>query len=621
MELEFDKHGYEYPELSHLWYWEDKVINEEMYYILTDFRNYLHTSFVEDTNIGVPPTKLQYDVGEFLQYGPNKMCILGYRSIGKSKITNDYARWLLIRDPNERIMIISANKDEAIKNATYIKNTLATDPYCTHVIPGMSPIDERNSVQSFVVGAAQLDIAPSVKSIGIFGTITGNRATTVIFDDVEVPKNIETPQGRVKLGIAVTEGADIIKANKDEMFGKIIYLGTPHSLDSLYNKLTERGYEVRIWPAYYPTEETMKYYDYLAPGLKKEIENDPTLILPQCGLDKNYGAVTDPDRHSDRSLCAKIQEKGKTGFELQYMLNTSLSDKMKFPLKFSDLIVEQLDPTKAFGEYMWSKDDRYIIDDIPTLGISNDYYYRSGWKASEAFSYEGSLMTIDNSGFGNDEIAYTITKMLNGYVFLFKVGGVSTPTEENMKTLANLCKDYKVNHVRIERNHGGGTFTELFKTHCKSIHKCSIDDVHVTGGKEKRIINLLEPLMNQHRLIVDQQCIVDDHDNLPTNLGNERLVYSCFHQMSRITAERGCLTHDDRLDALSLAAEYWEEYIGRDAKEASKHKRSEELDAELEEFMSSGDIVSFNGKTNIDDDDNFSYDDFDTDDFSMDDYF
>lgn len=613
-ELEFGKYGMEYPELEHLWFWEDKAIDEETYFMLTDFRNFLYKKFIEDHNIGVNPSLRQFEMAEFLQYGPNKMAMLGYRAIGKSKITNDHAEWLLYRDPNERIIIIAANKEEAIKNATYIKNSLATNLLCTHIRPGKNVLDERNSVQSFTVDNAPLDIPPSIKSVGIFGTITGNRATTVIFDDVEVPKNIETPQGRAKLANAVTEGADVIKANKDVAFGKIIYLGTPHSLDSLYNKLPERGYEVRIWPAYYPTEENMKYYDNLAPSLQKEIEDNPDLMRPQCGLDFSYGAVTDPDRHSDESLCAKMKEKGKTGFELQYMLNTSLSDKLKFPLKFSDLIVESLDRTKGFGEYMWAKDDRYIIDDVPTLGISADYFYRSSWKSDDAFEYEASLMTIDNSGFGKDEVAYTITKVMNGYIFLFKAGGVANPSEENMKKLANLCKEYNVNHVRIEKNHGGGTFTELFSLICRGIHSCTIDDVYVTGQKEKRIINLLEPIMNQHKLIVDRQCIIDDHDYLPTELDADRTVYSLFHQMSRITSERGCLSHDDRLDALSLAAEYWEEFIGRDAKDAAAHKLEEEQDKILEEFVNTGSHVLLNGGQVAKNDDGWIDEDYMNDD-------
>lgn len=595
--MKFNRKGEEYEDLQDLWYWRDKIVTEEMYYVLTDYRNFLYHSFMTDPQIGVEPTRVQYDIAEFLQHGPNKKAILSYRGIGKSKMTNDFARWLSIRDPNERHLILAANKDEAVKNATYIKNMLRIDPLCDHIRPGMNPLDDRNSVQSFTIDSAPLEVAPSYRSIGIFGTVTGNRATNVIFDDVEVPNNIKTPQGRHQLSEAVTEGADVIKASKDESFGRITYLGTPHSLDSLYNKLDERGYEVRIWPAYYPTKEKMYYYiNKLAPMLKEDIEKKPELILPSNGIDFTYGELTDPERHTDASLTSKMKEKGKTGFEMQYMLNTALADTMKFPLKYSDLIVDTLDINTAHGRYMWAKDDRYILDDVPNLGIDADYFYKCATKSDDIFDYEGSLMTIDAAGFGKDEMAYTITKMLNGYIFLFKVGGVMKPDRDSILELAKIAKKYNVNTISIESNNNGSTVAELYKEIGLPIHNCEIHQKASTSKKEIRIIDNLEPLMNNHKLIVDKDCIIDDAENLPVGYEKDKLVYSLFYQMSRMTFESGNLVHDDRIDALSMAVEYWREWLGRDASKAEAHKLNEKKDAEIKMFIEGGSHLLLNGE-------------------------
>ncbi|WP_270994138.1 phage terminase large subunit, partial [Listeria seeligeri] len=96
---------------------------------------------------------------------------------------------------------------------------------------------------AFDVGPAQPDQSPSVKSVGINGQLTGSRADTIIADDIEVPKNSMTVVQREKLAELVKEFDAVLKPG-----GEIIYLGTPQTEESLYNKLPERGYVIRIWP-------------------------------------------------------------------------------------------------------------------------------------------------------------------------------------------------------------------------------------------------------------------------------------------------------------------------------------------------------------------------------------
>ena len=64
-----------------------------------------------------------------------------------------------------------------------------------------------------------------------------------------------------------------------------------------------------------------------------------------------------------------------------------------------------------------------------------------------------------------------------------------------------------------------------------------------------------------------------------------QLKYQLIYQLSRLTAARGALTHDDRLDALSIAVNYWVEQMAQSVDSAAKVLKDERVDRELEKFL------------------------------------
>ena len=108
----------------------------------------------------------------------------------------------------------------------------------------------------------------------------------------------------------------------------------------------------------------------------------------------------------------------------------------------------------------------------------------------------------------------------------------------------------------------------------------TIEEVNHSKQKELRIIDTLEPVMNQHKLIVSPQLIRQDFDTTDAN-------YQLFHQMTRITKDKGSLRNDDRLDALSIAVAYWIEQMSVDSDRALDDHRQRLLKTDLERFMSS----------------------------------
>ena len=200
--------------------------------------------------------------------------------------------------------------------------------------------------------------------------------------------------------------------------------------------------------------------------------------------------------------------------------------------------------------------------------------------------YTGSVMSIDPAGRGKDETGYAIVKMLNGFLYVTDAGGIGGGySDEVLKALSIKARENSVNFIVVESNFGDGMFTELLKPVLTKIHPCSIEEVRHNTQKEKRIIDTLEPVMNQHRLVVDPKVIKRDFESAQGYTPEMQLKYQLFYQMSRITRDKGSLAHDDRLDALSIAVNYWVEQMAQDANRKIMDRKTEILKQETEKFI------------------------------------
>ncbi|MDE1462099.1 phage terminase large subunit [Spartinivicinus poritis] len=522
-----------------------------------------------------PPTELQKDIALYLQEGPKRKIIMGFRGVAKSWITSAYVLWRLYKNPQVKVLVVSASKERADSFSTFTKRLIDEIPFLNHLKPRR---DQRDSKIAFDVGPAAADHSPSVKSVGITGQLTGSRADIIVADDIEVLNNSATQTARDKLAELVKEFDAILKPLASS---EITFLGTPQTEMSLYNKLVkERGYKVRIWTALYPNpDEIEKWKGNLSSLIYDKVIRNASLA----------GTTTEPSRFPDSDLAERRLSYGKAGFALQFMLDTSLSDADKYPLKLADLMVMSLDLKRAPIDLAWCNSADKVLE-VPTLGLTGDRFYSPMWTDKELAEYTGSVMFIDPSGRGADETSYAVAKFLHGYQFLIDVGGYRdgyTPT--TLQELANTAQQHKVNMVQVEDNFGDGMFIELFKPILRKVHSCQVEGKRAKGQKEKRIIDSLEPVMSQHRLIVDTRIIEKDYKECEGDFS-----YSLFYQMSRITHDRGALKHDDRLEAVAGAVAYWVEQMALDgAVEAERH-RAEALEAEFEKFAE--DCLGFKSK-------------------------
>ena len=534
-----------------------------------DFRVFL---FIVWREIGLPnPTPIQNDIAYNLQHPPNDRFILeGFRGVAKSFITCAFVAWVIWKNPQLKVLIVSASKDRADANAIFIKRIFQTVPFLQHLLPRR---DQRDTQNIFDVSPATPDISPSVKSVGITGQITGSRADILIADDVEVPNNSGTQVQRDKLNEAVKEFDAILKPG-----GQVIYLGTPQNEMSLYNELQKRGYVIIVYPVIYPecADDRKQYIndqygDTLAKYLAEKYDSNPSAYA---------GYPTDPARFNEEEIDKRRLSYGKAGFALQFLLNTNLSDAEKYPLKVADFIVADLDIDETSLTWAWATGQYQRINDLPCVALKGDYFYGPLGRSQETSKYTGTIMAVDPSGRGSDETAYVVLKFLNGYLYILDVGGFKEGYETSvLRQLATKAKYFGVNKCIVEPNFGNGMFAKLLTPVMNEIHPgCAVEDSKsAKGQKEARIIDVLEPVMMRHKLIIDKQVIIDDYKVYEKNP-----AYSLVYQLTRLSRDRGALAHDDKIDALAMAVEYWLESMSIDEQQGLEELAFEQIEKWLD---------------------------------------
>jgi hypothetical protein len=380
---------------------------------------------------------MQFYIADYLQEGHNRMVLQALRGIGKTWITGAFVAWRLLRNPNEKVLIVSQSGGHAEAISIFIKKLIHTLPVLEHL---KAANDQRDSTTVFDVAGCQVTVQPSVKALGITSQLQGNRATLLISDDVEGQQNSATEAMRGKLRQATAEYEAILQTDASS---QIIVLGTPQSAESIYKGFRDDGYVTRVFPARYPDDTTV-YEGCLAPYIEQALSKDPTLANKPID-----------SRFTDEDLTRREARYGRSGFKLQFMLDTTLSDAERYPLKLSDLIIADLPKDEGYISINYSSNPKDRIDDLQNVGFTGDGFYRYGSCSGELMPYEGIYMGIDPAGRGKDELGYCVVAHLYGKLFLLDAGGMfGGYTEENLVALSSTAKEFKTNRIYIEDNFG-----------------------------------------------------------------------------------------------------------------------------------------------------------------------
>lgn len=513
------------------------------------------------------PTPVQLDIAKFLADNSiDRKLIEAFRGVGKSYLTVAFVLWKLRLNPELKFLVVSASMKFAREFVTFCKQLLYNDDLFKCMIPEPH---QRSASDAFDVALIKPDKSPSVKAVGITGQMTGSRADYIIFDDVETPNNSLTNEQRMKLSESIKEAAAILKIG-----GTIIYLGTPQTESSIYNLLGDRGFITRIWTARYPSIEKLSSYgEKIAPAIKQAVEDNPDIA----------GQPTDPKRFNEDELLSRELEYGKSGFALQFMLDTALSDYERYPLKLQDLIIFDLDKELSPEKVLHTRTRENRLQ-VASCGLQGDYFYQGILAENNYLPYKQRILVIDPSGRGQDETSYCVLYERDGYLFLMAVGGFQGGYEETtLEKLSSIAAAYKAQKVIIESNYGDGMFSSLLLPFLKKNEiLAEIVEVRNTTMKERRIIDTLEPVLNTHRLIVNRAVI--EADNISTLIypENIRHRYMLFYQLTHIIAEKNALAHDDRLDCLAMGVAHFVDNMKSDIDVKIQERLDRALKLEME---------------------------------------
>lgn len=558
--------------------WKDLEALQEHY---IDFGDFLHD--VQLDVYGWETTEVQYDIGEFLQYGGQYIMIQAQRGQAKTTITAIYAVFELIHNPKARVLIISAGAkkaNEISKGIILIINAM-NELACLR--PDRNNGD-RTSTEAFDVHYTLRGdgMNPSVACLGITSNLQGYRADLLIPDDIESSKNALTMVQRENLLHFTKDFTSICSE------GRIVYLGTPQSIDSIYNSLPARGYKVRVWTGRFPTEKEEKEYgDTLAPYILRKMVEYPKLRIGG-GILGDKGSPVDT-RLYEGLLQKKELDQGLAYFKLQHMLCTKLSDSERFPLKITDCLFMHLNKEEAPGQITWLPKPDLLIPNVPSSGLQEEMY-RPVKVSQDMYPYGTKMMYIDPAGGGQngDETVAAIIGFLHGYIFILDIVGLPGGLREDVYSrLSALSWEYRCSIIQVEQNFGHGALAAAWRpvldTYYEEVSKGEqhrgplIEDVWESGQKELRIIDILEPVISRHHLIINEKLIKQDVESTEKYPLERRTTYMFLHQMARLTRERHSLLHDDRVDAVAGGVRYFTDRLAQDANKELQRKRASDM--------------------------------------------
>jgi hypothetical protein len=529
----------------------------------TSFIPFLHE--VMDL-LGFKTSDIQEDIADFMVHGPEALMVQAQRSQAKTTIAAAFCVWSLIHDPTHRILVISAGGTQANEISTLIVRIIMSMDVLECIRPDKRAGD-RTSVESFDVhhSLKGVDKSPSVACIGIGANMQGKRATILLADDVESSKNSLTATMREQLLHLTLDFTSICTG------GRIIWLGTPQTSESIYNTLPARGVTVRIWPGRYPNEKQLAHYGpHLAPLLTSRMALNPTLRTGG-GLRGDQGQPIDPSYLGETVLQKKELDQGEAYFALQHMLNTRLLDATRHPLRVEKIQTIRLDKSRKvpislapsftpMGLRTFAYGHRTFQLSIPTVSPS--------WVTVPALK-----MYIDPAagGANGDETAWAIGGESTGNIYVFDFGGMPGGYAlDKMEALAAKALEWGVEEVIIEKNMGYGAFREVLTPVLKRVHPlCGLDDDMVHGQKETRINATLGPIMGRGALIINTEAIEAEWGSVQA-YGTNGIIYTLLHQLDKLTLARGALVHDDRADCLEGLCRKLQANLVKDQEKAQK---------------------------------------------------
>ena len=426
------------------------------------------------------------------------------RGHSKSSILLVFNAWVIYCWPKTQILHQGTTDPDAYKCSRGTRDVLARHPLCinNHEVG----VKQGEVERWFVNGTTDVQYG-TMLSKGILSGVTGHRAHFLQNDDVETPQTTATPEAREKLPQKLSEQTHIAIPGS-----KKLWIGTPHTHDSLYEKIKKKKKVDKLILKMFENE---KRVEDGVKGQKVLLDFEPIHAFSGIGLGSKYL------RKGEHYDCRKLKNAWEvTLLESNYIVDfysvgiwedRFTPEEMEFRREDCKTLNEwdsqyqmhakpvgevRLDPDKilaydcepvlrrANGQYIFMIGERRIV------GVSAKWDPSSGKLKSDVSSV--ALFFHDDLGakYWHRSLALTgpdIETNENGVI----VGG-------QVWQLCDLVEQFNIPKVIIETNGIGGFAGSGLKGALKKRKiQCGVEEKPSTQNKNKRILEAFEgPLMS-----------------------------------------------------------------------------------------------------------------------------
>lgn len=523
----------------------------------TDYTTYLHLVWPVLSGNRAPLTPYELDAftwaTEKQQGRDPRRFLFAHREFGKSTgITYALPGFVWLGNPSATTAVFMKSQAKALEALTAVRGLLDQCGLLQHLKPPKDSWNKDHTYAFHVEGATNRAV-PSFKALGSTGQVTAGRVNLAILDDFETLENSSTREARKA---TLSRMREIVRTAREDAL--LIALGTYHRDESAYSELIDDGWEHRIYPILYPTDEERD----LATDRSTGKCHYAPIMLQWLDQGRDYlnrptrpGGIVQPERFTPEYVARN--HGGRVGeFRRHYMGIPRSAQIDEFQLRLSDLMVLPCTDDKAPLSVVWglkAGDQSTILEDLNAdipKGIDDCLRQPAFTDPLYAQFAKPTVLALDPAGFGRDEMAWSIWSKLNGKYFCRALRGtrlrqddqidpdrrtLSDTIEGKSKSILSDIVQFNVHRVWVEQQFGGAILADRIKALLAARNiPCSVEAGSSTGQKEQRILAIARPLTSDHRVVIDRS-VAKDHE---------------FHrQYTRLTAQRGSLDHDDRIEA------------------------------------------------------------------------
>jgi hypothetical protein len=356
----------------------------------------------------------------------------------------------------------------------------------------------------WVMGARDARNA-SMTAVGVDQNVTSARADEIDYDDVEVPKNIRTPDARENLRLKVQESTFILVPG-----GQETYIGTPHTHDSIYPELISAGAaslkiplfenavryddtskETRYRFNFTPTDDGLyvmtgifKHARLLVEGRDYRVEGQYVVFAQPPGVVLDiYSHCAWPERFT-RDDIEKRRKKTRT---LNYWDS-------QYQLEAKPITECRLDPAKMKPYTAHPVIERANGEMRMMLGAARIIGARCYWDCAlgKVGGDDSAFSLIFDDTAGN--YYWHVAQAMIGEFAEFSDGDNSRIVSGQVLQACDVIEKFQIPQVYVETN-GVGTFVpKLLRKAIKQRRlQCAVLEINATGNKNEKILAGLEP--------------------------------------------------------------------------------------------------------------------------------